>query len=114
MSYSPCETRNRADLVSYDTVSSQTAESLQTGSSQPKFSFLAFSPFIRFIRPMTRHLVLAVLLIVAASVLEGMGVALFYPLIDYVQHPDTFLANPSKRPSVMILAKLGLSPSVGL
>ena len=43
-----------------------------------------------------------------------MGIGLFYPLIEYAQHGDAFLARESVRPLIAVLRAVGLQPSVGI
>ncbi len=48
-----------------------------------------------------------------ASTLEGVGLGLFYPLLEYVQIGNAFLEHRSAKPVVAALAAIGVAPSVG-
>ena len=48
-----------------------------------------------------------------ASLTEGLGVGLFFPLIEYVQHGADFLSRPSAHRVVAALSAAGIAPSVG-
>lgn len=48
-----------------------------------------------------------------AAVTEGVGIGLFFPLIEYVQHGEAFLARPSAARAIAALGAVGIAPSVG-
>ncbi len=52
-------------------------------------------------------------LMLGASLSEGLGIGLFFPLIEYVQHGEAFLSRPAARPVITALGAVGLEPSVG-
>ena len=52
-------------------------------------------------------------LMLGAAMTEGLGVGLFFPLIEYVQHGADFMSRPSARPVVAAFAAVRLTPSVG-
>ncbi len=70
-------------------------------------------PLLAILRPLRARLALLGALMLLTSLSEGLGLGLFYPLLDYVQHAEAFLARPAARPVVWLLARLGLEPSVG-
>jgi subfamily B ATP-binding cassette protein MsbA len=49
-----------------------------------------------------------------ASVTEGLGIGLFFPLISYIEHGPAFLNGRYARPVVAVLRAAGLAPSVGM
>ena len=49
-----------------------------------------------------------------AGAAEGLGIGLFYPLIEYVEHGQAFLKRPSVRPLAAALRAVRIEPSVGV
>ena len=69
--------------------------------------------FRRFLAPYHKRLGLLAVLMLGASTLEGVGIGLFFPLLEYVQNGNAFLQHRSAKPVVAALGWVGLAPSVG-
>ena len=69
--------------------------------------------FRRALTPYHARVAVLTALMLGASTLEGVGIGLFYPLLEYVQIGDAFLQHRSAKPVVAALAAVGLAPSVG-
>jgi subfamily B ATP-binding cassette protein MsbA len=73
-----------------------------------------FAPFRARLRPYRPRLAVLGAVLLGSGLAEGLGIGLFYPLIEYAEHGDAFLARESVRPLVTFLHALGLEPSVGI
>ncbi len=71
-------------------------------------------PFLPYLRRYRTKLIALAFFMLGASSLEGLGIGLFYPLIEYVQEGPAFLQHGAGRTAGRALAALGLAPSVGL
>lgn len=76
------------------------------------FDFGRAGPFLPYLRMFRGRLMGLAALMAAASLLEGAGVALFYPLIEFVQEGPAFLSHGAGAKTARLLAAAGQSPSV--
>lgn len=75
---------------------------------------VALSPlplFRRFLAPYRWRLGALVLLVLGATLSEGIGVGLFYPLIVYIEKGSVFLQQGSGQRLARLLAVVGVAPS---
>ena len=75
---------------------------------------LETAPFLSRLRPYRTRLVVLGTVLFASGLSDGFGIGLFYPLIEYAQHGEAFIARESVRPFVAALGAAGLAPSVGI
>ncbi|HAH05423.1 MAG TPA: hypothetical protein DCM05_02680 [Elusimicrobia bacterium] len=66
----------------------------------------------RFLTPYRGRLAALAALMVAATLSEGVGLGLFYPLIEYIQRGDAFFNEGAARRLFSALSTVGLQPSV--
>ena len=52
-----------------------------------------FAPFRARLRPYRGKLAVLGAVLLASGLAEGLGIGLFYPLIEYAEHGDAFLAR---------------------
>ncbi len=71
------------------------------------------APYFPALRRYLRRIAALAALMLGASMSEGLGIGLFFPLIEYVQHGADFLSRPSAQPVIKALHAIGLAPSVG-
>ena len=71
------------------------------------------APYLPALKRYRNQIAALAALMFAASMSEGLGIGLFFPLIEYVQHGADFLSRPSARPVIAALAAIGMAPSVG-
>jgi subfamily B ATP-binding cassette protein MsbA len=77
-------------------------------------SFAAHAaPYLPALKPYRARMAWLGALMLGAAATEGLGIGLFFPLIEYVQHGEAFLSGPSARHAVAALGAVGLAPSVG-
>ncbi|HVE11996.1 MAG TPA: ABC transporter ATP-binding protein, partial [Elusimicrobiota bacterium] len=69
-------------------------------------------PFLPYLRPYRGRLLLLGLLMLSASTLEGVGIGLFYPLIQFMQDGPLFLSRGAGLRVAHALAAVGAAPSV--
>ena len=70
-------------------------------------------PLLARLRPYHGRLRLLGLTLLGTSLAEGAGVGLFFPLVEYVQHGEAFLARESVKPVAAALRAIGVEPSAG-
>jgi len=71
--------------------------------------------FRGYLAPYRRRLGALVGLVLLTTATEGLGVGLLYPLIEYIQMGDAYLARgASSAALVRVLGALGLTPSIGV
>lgn len=69
---------------------------------------------LRYLKPYRARLAVLSIGILAATLSEGLGVGLFYPLLDYIQRGEAFMTQGAAKPLFDRLAAAGFAPSVGL
>ena len=70
-------------------------------------------PLLPFVLNYRRSIFVLGMLLVVASVLEGVGIGLFFPLLDYIQKGDAFLSGRTAQAFFSALAWVGVPPSAG-
>ncbi|MFI5363890.1 MAG: ABC transporter ATP-binding protein [Elusimicrobiota bacterium] len=76
--------------------------------------FLAHArPYFPYLRRYRGRIAALAALMLGASTLEGVGIGLFYPLIQYMQDGPAFLSHGAGLIVARVLASVGLRPSVG-
>ena len=71
-------------------------------------------PLLERLRPHRSRLGALGAVMLGAGAAEGLGIGLFYPLIEYVEHGQAFLKRPSVRPLAAALRAVRIEPSVGV
>lgn len=79
----------------------------------PASFFAQAAPYLPALKPYRARIAWLGALMLGAAVTEGVGVGLFFPLIEYVQHGEAFLARPSAARAIAALGAVGIAPSVG-
>jgi len=71
------------------------------------------APFLPALKPYRGRLAWLGALMLGAAATEGLGIGLFFPLIEYVQHGEAFMARPAAAPVLAAFDAAGVAPSVG-